>query len=246
MSGWIKLHRKMLEWEWYDDLPTFRLFTHLLLTVNFEKKRWRGIEVNPGQIVTGRKSLSEETGLTEMQIRTALNKLKSTNEITIKTTKHYSVITIVSWFDYQDNDQQINQQATNKQPTSNQQVTTTKERKNIRKKEKVVSKLSLTERQQFFYEELKEYTSKHHKNTLRAFYDYWSEPNQTKTKMRCEMEKTWDTSRRLSNWERREKAMPVKNNFNQPQPRKLKEYKDPDEEIKKYINNFEPKFQAIK
>ena len=32
MSGWIKLHRKITEWEWYSDANTFRVFMHLLLT----------------------------------------------------------------------------------------------------------------------------------------------------------------------------------------------------------------------
>ena len=31
MSGWIKIHRKITEWEWYDDVNTFRLFMHLIL-----------------------------------------------------------------------------------------------------------------------------------------------------------------------------------------------------------------------
>ena len=125
-----------MEWEWYDDLPTFRLFTHLLLKVNFEKKKWRGIEILPGQIITGRKQLSEETGLSEMQVRTSLTKLKSTNEITIKSYNRFSMITLVSWLDYQQDNQQNNQQATNKQPTDNQQITTTKESKEYKNEKK--------------------------------------------------------------------------------------------------------------
>lgn len=41
---------------------------------------------------------------------------------------------------------------------------------------------------------------------LREFYDYWSEPNKSNTKMRFEMQKTWDLDRRLARWAR--------NNFN--------------------------------
>jgi hypothetical protein len=32
------------------------------------------------------------------------------------------------------------------------------------------------------------------------FYDYWSEPNKSNTKMRFEQEKTWDLGRRLARW----------------------------------------------
>lgn len=131
-EGWIKLHRSLLNWEWYDDINTKVLFFHLLLSCNYEQKKWRGVNIEPGQIITGRYKLSEQTGLSEQQVRTSLSKLKSTNEITIKTTSKFSVITVVSWKSYQQPNQQPNQQSTNNQPTSNQQVTTTKEGKNIK------------------------------------------------------------------------------------------------------------------
>jgi len=116
---WVKLHTKLLNWEWYSDINTTRLFIHLLLKANWKDSRYRGYEVSRGSLVTGRKKLAKETGLTEQQIRTSLNKLKSTNEITIKTTKNFSIISIVNYEMYQQNNQEDNQQATNKQPTSN-------------------------------------------------------------------------------------------------------------------------------
>jgi hypothetical protein len=119
MAGWIKLHRKMLEWEWYDDINVCRLWTHLLLKANHKDNRWKGVDVKAGQLITGRLSLSDETGLTEQQIRTALKKLKSTGEITSKIYSKFSVITITSWPSYQTDNQQETQQATSKQPASN-------------------------------------------------------------------------------------------------------------------------------
>lgn len=132
MSGWIKLHRKMLDWEWYDDVNTKVLYLHLLLTVNHVDKKWRGFDVPQGSIITGRKRLSQETGLSEQQVRTCLEKLQSTNEITIKSTSLFSLISVTNWKSHQDNNQQDNQEATNEQPTSNQRVTTTKEGKNVK------------------------------------------------------------------------------------------------------------------
>ena len=41
-NGFVKLHRSLLKWEWYDDLNTFKLFMHLLLTVNYYDRQWRG------------------------------------------------------------------------------------------------------------------------------------------------------------------------------------------------------------
>ena len=130
MEGYIKLHRKMLEWEWYDDANTMRLFIHCLLNANHEPNKWHGIEIKTGELLTGRLKLARALKLSEQQIRTSLNKLKSTNEITIKSTKEYSIILINNWNEYQQNNQQNNQQVTNEQPTSNQQVTTNKNEKN--------------------------------------------------------------------------------------------------------------------
>jgi DnaD/phage-associated family protein len=134
-NGFIVINKKILKWEWYQDTNTVRLFLHLLLIANWEDKRWQGIEIKRGQLVTGRKSLAKSTGLSEQQIRTSLNKLISTNEITKTTTNKYTVITINNYNKYQDYNRQNNQQITNNQPTNNQQITTTKQINNITNKQ---------------------------------------------------------------------------------------------------------------
>lgn len=103
MSGWIKIHKRIQDWEWYKDGNTVRVFLHLLLNANYEKSEWRGHEIFPGSYPTGRKALAYELGLSEQQIRTSLNHLMATNSITIKSTKHFSIISIVKWSDYQSN-----------------------------------------------------------------------------------------------------------------------------------------------
>lgn len=141
MEGWIKLYRKFCEWQWYNNSEMVHLFIHLLLNANREDRKWRNITVKRGEIITGRLSLSHITGISERQIRTCLNRLKSTSEIAIKTTNKYSIITILKYDDYQDgsnqsgqqSDQQTVQQATNKCPT-NDHKQEYKEDKNIRNK----------------------------------------------------------------------------------------------------------------
>lgn len=135
MAGWIRLHRQLLGWEWYDDINTTRLFIHLLLTVNYEPRKWHGIDVKSGQIVTSRQKLAQQTGLSEQQVRTAENKLKSTNQITNQTTKDYSLITILNWDNFQQDNRQDNKPTTNQQQTNNKPITTTKEVKKERSKE---------------------------------------------------------------------------------------------------------------
>lgn len=121
-NGWIKLHRRLLDWEWISDPDTLVVFIHLLLGANHTEKTWKGVLIPRGSVLTGRKLLSLKTGLTERKIRTSLKKLESTSEVTIKTTNKYSLISINNYDIYQQNDQQ----KANERPASDQQVTTTK------------------------------------------------------------------------------------------------------------------------
>jgi hypothetical protein len=131
MSGWIKIHRKITDWEWYDDVNTFRLFMHLILKANHKARNYRGVNIELGCLMTGRELLSKETGLSIQQIRTCLERLKSTNEITIKTTKQGTIIQVLNYKKYQVSTNEI----TTEQPQSNQQVTTNK---NLKKEKEVM------------------------------------------------------------------------------------------------------------
>ena len=126
MSGWIKLHRKILEWEWYSEPTTFRVFLHLMLKANHKDRRFKGIELIKGSVVTSRDILAMETSLSVRQVRTALDKLKSTNEVTIKTSSQGTIIQLVNYDKYQ----LETNETTNERPTSDQQTTTNKNEKN--------------------------------------------------------------------------------------------------------------------
>lgn len=121
LNGFIKLHRKLVAWGWYQDYVVKDVFLHLLLTANFKDTSWRDITLKEGQLVTGTKKLAEDLGFSRQQVRTALDKLKSTNEITIKSTNKYSIITVVNWGDYQSSEESLTntstKSATNEQPT---------------------------------------------------------------------------------------------------------------------------------
>lgn len=125
MSGWIKVSREILEWEWYDHPPTKVLFLHLLLKANYKPTRYRGHDVPAGSLVAGVNSLAEKTGLTVSQVRTALRNLKR-QEIAIKTTNKFSIISILKWSQYQADDNQT----ANKSQTDDTQIATSKEIKN--------------------------------------------------------------------------------------------------------------------
>jgi len=132
-NGWIKLHRIILNWQWINDPNVFLVFTRLLLKANHEDRNWRGIVVKRGDVITGRIQLAKEIGISIQSVRTSLTKLKSTSEITIKTTNKYSVISINNYNSYQQNNQQTNKPSTSNQPATNhkQEDKEYKEDKNI-------------------------------------------------------------------------------------------------------------------
>lgn len=132
--GYIKLFRSIEDWEWMNDSNTFHLFVYLLVKANFFDGKFKGEVIKRGELVTSHKRLRLVLGMTEQQLRTAIKHLKSTNEITSRSTSKYTIISIKNYNKYQ----QLTNELTSKQQTSNNQTTNKqpqykKERKKERK-----------------------------------------------------------------------------------------------------------------
>jgi len=97
MSGWIKLHKTLKDWEWYDDHNATRLLVHLLLSVNYEDKTWKGQTIKAGSCVTSWENLAKEIGLSVKQTRTAMAKLEGSKEVARYTTNKWQAISLVKW-----------------------------------------------------------------------------------------------------------------------------------------------------
>ena len=134
-TGFILLFRQITEWEWYQNPNTFRVFLHCLLMANYTDGRFEGKEIKRGQFVTSLPSLSKQTKLSIQQVRTALDHLKSTGEITDRIFPKYRVITVVKYNDYQDDNRQNNSQSTANQQASNSQSTGNQQQYNNNNKE---------------------------------------------------------------------------------------------------------------
>jgi hypothetical protein len=80
------------------------------------------------------------------------------------------------------------------------------------KKEAKIKKL-----QKDFYNTLIPFVATYGKELVREFYDYWSEPNKSMTKIRWQLEPTWDTDKRLKRWQTNNSNFKPKQNTTQQQ-----------------------------
>lgn len=104
--NWIKLYRKICDWQWYQDAKMVHLFVHLMLKASIMK----GSDLSDSwQLCTSLRILSKETGLSLQNIRTCIGKLQRTGEITFRTlpTHLQSIITIYNSGSYQTSKRQI-------------------------------------------------------------------------------------------------------------------------------------------
>lgn len=146
LNGFIKIYRQIIRWGWYRDIPVKVLFLHCLFMANYQQANWYGVTIERGSFITSIDELSQQTGLTVQNTRTALKKLISTGEITKKSTNKYTVITVVNYEKFQHVETNLTNKSTGKstndQQTANKQLTskltTTKENKEKKKNKEYI------------------------------------------------------------------------------------------------------------
>ena len=207
--GFIMLQRKLVEWEWYSDVNVTKLYLHFLLKVNYSKKKWQGHVINKGEFITSYQKLAVETGLSVSKVRTALFKLVSTDHVVVETTTSFTKILIPklddfvvktsqSQIDIQDNmpfDKHASRPLAIKSQSNHSQIATTN-----------TNKITIQKRKNIFRDNVYVH-SKFNSKVLDSFFNYWSELNGDKTKMRCEEHEFFEIKKRLERWEKNEKKI---------------------------------------
>ena len=153
-----------------------------------------------GVVFFSTRKLAELCGLTRQNIRSILTKLSKKGELIIDinptsnptSNPRATFVIICNFYTYRFGKRKLTQQST-------QQVTQSKTTPSK-------TKTSLKEREHEFGESLIPYVEKYSKETIRAFFNYWSEKSKSGAYMRFELEKTWETSKRLQTWASREKV----------------------------------------
>lgn len=181
MDGYIKLHRQIIEWGWYEDANTFRLFIHLLLKANYYDSEFKGRTVKRGQRFTSISNLAKEIKLSDKAIRISLDKLIKTNEVVVNGANNGTMITVCKYDIYQGNSEtkgQTKGERKGKRRATNKEEEEIEEKKEIKytvlsfedfwkkypnKKSKEVAKTS--------FEKVPENERAMIKNTLQSFID---------------------------------------------------------------------------
>ena len=162
-NGFILIHRKLVDWEWYSNANDTRLWLHCLLKANWTDGYFEGKKIPRGSFVTSYEKLAYELKLSIQQIRTSLNHLKSTNNITHETNRQFSIITINNYDKYQiatdelTNEQQtINKRITNEQQTINNNIiNNNKEQRRINNNKETISNDIVKKVEKKYFESLK-------------------------------------------------------------------------------------------
>lgn len=136
-NGWVKLHRKIVENPISKRPQYLSLWIHLLVMANHKKAKmmWNGeiLSINEGQFVTGRKELSEKTGIPETTIEDILKFLERQQQIRQQKTTKFRLITVINWEKYQFSDTKSD----NKPTTERQQADTNKKNNNNKNEKKL-------------------------------------------------------------------------------------------------------------
>jgi hypothetical protein len=172
MQGWLRLHRRFLEWEWYHDMNTKVLFLHLLLKANHKDKNWQGTVIKRGEFVTSLDKLKHETGLTIKQIRLSLDKLKKSGEIDKQTTSKFTRLTIVNFNKYQQEGKQRANKETNGGQAEGKQRATTKNEKNNKNENNKEDGLSFEDFWSLYHDKLSK-----RKTDKNSALKYWNKLN---------------------------------------------------------------------
>jgi hypothetical protein len=176
------------------------------------------VKLKPGEFIFGRFKAEEELGIDGSTIYKWMQKFANPDfdMVKIQSNSQYSIISICNWQTYQ----YLNgKRVTTKEQPSNNQVTAEEQPSNTNNKDNNGNNVEL--RSASFVSEVYTYQNQYSPELLKAFSNYWTEKNKSGTKMRFEIQPTFEISKRLATWASKDKQfskteIPVKPEFGTP------------------------------
>ena len=226
MKGWISKHRKVLEnpiVKMAKVKSPYEAWDILLFKVNHKERKVvignEIIKVNRGETITSLQKLQKEFGWGSTRTRSFLKLLQADGMITYESNTKYTKILVNNYEKYQniqhDNNTlpTRNQKTNNKRPnTNNNDINNDINNVNKRKQKFINETLSVIKNKNIDIEV----------SNLEAFTDYWTELNRSKTKMKFELQQTFEVSRRLKTWVKNDSNFYNKANSLKPLKKKKK------------------------
>jgi hypothetical protein len=216
MEGWIKIHRQIKEhWIW-DNSMYLKAWLGILLTVNHDDKKiliqGELIECKRGQSILSLAGWVRCFGKrwTMQRIRTFFELLKKDQMIITEGLRKTTRLTVCNYDNYQFEQQAKNKQRTSKEQADNNEITTNKNEEERIKNEK--NEEELRRRIQIFKDSIFLFKNQYSEIILKTFFDYWSEMNKSKSKMKFELQQTFEISKRLATWKRNDDKFDKNNN----------------------------------
>lgn len=208
-DGWVKLSRCVLDDPLLNKDPEhLALWVHLLVNAAFEPTPallgGKRVMLQPGQLTTGRKQLSLNSGIKESKVERVLNAFESAQLIGQQSTNKNRLITILSWSNQCDDGQQSGQQSDNERTTSEQPADTLEEIKNLRTQEERIFEAGKPKKPKFTpptLEQVAEYVKERGSKVIpQDFIDYYESNGWMVGKAPM---KDWKAAcRRAEKWER--------------------------------------------
>ena len=202
-TTWIKLDRNIVNWRWFWDDVTFRVWIYLLLTAEIKDREIGKSTIHRGSVLTNYDRLADTLGLTYAQVRRACDNLRFTQEIATSQHGKFVEISILKYNEYQ------GENATKTQPKHN--LNTTDHYKNNKNIKNTLS-LSLSQKPYHIpsLDEVREYErASGLGKDPEAFYEHYS-----KEGWKAQGKKIYNWQRLYDNWKEPEKVIKVK--FNHP------------------------------
>lgn len=188
-TGFVYIHRKILDHWVFDnkhEYSKFEAWLDILLNVNQKKSApiiiaGERFVAERGQSLFSLETWGNRWKWDKSKVRRFFEKLVSDGMVVINNEKKTTRLTVCNYDTYQAKRHGSDTAAT---PNNN-----------------IVSKDTINKRKEDFKNELANYLNNPYpKETLNGFFKYWTEKTHGGTKMRFELEKTWELHLRLSNW----------------------------------------------
>ena len=210
-DGFIVLNRRISSWRWWDMPNAVTLWLHILIGANWTDGYFLGQKIERGQLATSIHRLAEESGLHPNTVRHWLKKFEDEQQITLKSTNRYTLITVINYAKYQDcftDDvkQNVNQDVKQDvKPPVNQDVHNRTRRTKKQINNSVFTPPTVDEVQAYI-------TEKGYTVDAERFIDYY-----TANGWKVGRSKMVDWRRTVNNWQRNEKPQKTNPEYTQKQ-----------------------------